>query len=168
MDAERDASRGAHAWQKRKQYLAGGWNLRTGVIHDGCGERKTNQLFRNLLALLQSRSPAQRYDRVYLVADHYRIHKTQAVPQWLAAHPRFELLWLPTYCPRAKPIERVFGDTHDKVTRHHKRKRFCDLVAEVGRHLDRNGPWPYPLSRLYRQPEVTAALQKLRREKRAA
>jgi transposase len=49
--------------------------------------------------------------------DNYCIHKAKAVEQWLAHHPRFTLLWLPTYCPRANPIERVFGDVHDKGTR---------------------------------------------------
>jgi transposase len=154
--------------QNEKQYLAGGWDLRTGVVHYCFGERKTNALFRDLLDRLQTRYPAQRYDRVYLVADNYRIHKAQAVQQWLAAHPRFEVLWLPTYCPRANPIERIFGDTHDKVTRNHKRKRLRDLVADVGRHLDRNGPWPYQLSRLYQEPEITAALRTLQQEKHAA
>src|SRR5215204_774381 len=33
-----------------------------------------------------------------------------------AAHPRSELLSLPTYWPRANPIERAFGDVHDKCT----------------------------------------------------
>jgi transposase len=154
--------------QNEKQYLAGGWDVRTGVIHSCFGERKTNALFRQLLDKLQACYPARRYDRIYVVADNYRIHKAQAVQQWLAAHPRFELLWLPTYCPRANPIERAFGDTHDKVTRNHKRKRLRDLVADVGRHLDRNGPWLYQLSRLYQEPEVTAALQTLRQEKHAA
>jgi transposase len=78
------------------------------------------------------------------------------------------LLWLPTYCPCANPIERLFGDTHDKVTRNHKRKRLRDLVTDVRRHLDRNGPWPYQLSRLYQKPEITAALRTLRKEKHAA
>jgi putative transposase len=154
--------------KNEKHYLAGGWDLRTGVIHFCCGERKTNALFRHLLDTLQIRYPAQRYDRVTLVADNYRIHKTQAVQQWWAAHPRFQILWLPTYCPRANPIERAFGDVHDKVTRNHKRKRLRDLVADVSRHLDRNGPWPYQLSRLYQEPEVTAALQTLRQEKHVA
>ena len=103
-----------------------------------------------------------------MVVDNYKIHKAQAVGRWLASHPRFELLTLPTYCPRANPIERIFGDTHDKVTRNHKRKRLRDLVADVDRHLNRNGPWPYQLSRLYQEPEVTAALQTLRQEKYAA
>jgi DDE superfamily endonuclease/Winged helix-turn helix len=147
--------------KNEKQYLAGGWDSRTGVVHYCCGLRKTNALFRDLLDTLESRYPARRYDQIYVVADNYRIHKAQAVQRWLAVHPRFELLWLPAYCPRANPIERIFGDTHDKVTRHHKRKRLRDLVADVGRHLDRNGPWPYRLSSIYQGPEVTAALKEL-------
>jgi putative transposase len=154
--------------QNEKHYLAGAWDSRTGVVHYCSGPRKTNALFRDLLDTLQIRYPARHYDHIYVVVDNYKIHKAQAVQRWLDTHPRFELRWLPTYCPRAHPIERIFGDTHDKVTRNHKRKRLRDLVADVGRHLDRNGPWPYQLSRLYQEPEVTAALQTLRQEKQAA
>ena len=154
--------------KKEKQYLAGGWDIRTGKVHHCFGERKTNQLFRDLLSMIETRYPARRYDRVYVVADNYRIHHAKPVQAWLQAHPRFQLLWLPTYCPRANPIERIFGDTHDKVTRNHKRKRLRDLVADVGRHLKHNGPWPYQLSSLYQAPEVTAALKTLRAQPRAA
>jgi len=100
--------------------------------------------------------------------DNYSIHQAQAVQRWLAAHPRFELLWLPTYCPKANPIERIFGDVHDKITRNHKRKRLRDLVADVGRYLNRHGPWPYQLSTIYQEPEVTAALKELRTKRQAA
>jgi transposase len=154
--------------KNEKHSLAGGWDFRTGTVHYRFGPRKTNQLFRDLLDTLDSRYPAHRYNRIYVVADNYRIHKAQAVEQWLAAHPRFELLWLPTYCPRANPIERIFGDTHDKVTRNHKRKRLRDLVADVGRHLERNGPWLYRLSTIYQGPDITTALKRLRQEKQAA
>ena len=74
-----------------------------------------------------------------VVADNYCIHKAKAVEQWLASHPRFEVLWLPTYCPRANPIERAFGDVHDKCTRNHKRKRLRDLVQDVEQHVQENG-----------------------------
>jgi len=77
----------------------------------------------------------------------------------LASHPRFTLLFLPTYCPRANPIERVFGDVHDKCTRNHKRKRLRDLLADVERHFEENGPWQYQLSQVYYEPEVTAAVE---------
>ena len=99
--------------------------------------------------------------RIYVVVDNYKIHKAKAVGQWLATHPRFELLWLPTYCPRANPIERAFGDVHDKCTRNHKRKRLRDLVGDVVRHLHANGPWLYQLSHLYDAPEVTATVARI-------
>jgi transposase len=99
--------------------------------------------------------------RLYVVVDNYSIHKAKAVQKWLADHPRFELLWLPTYCPRANPIERAFGDVHDKCTRNHKRKRLRDLVRDVERHLQANGPWLYRLSRIYEEPEVTTAVERM-------
>ena len=93
------------------------------------------------------------------------MHKAKAVTQWLASHSRFEILWLPTYCPRANPIERVFGDGHDQCTRHHKRKRLCDLGQDVEQHRQAKGPWQYKLSRLYDAPEVTAMVKHIATEK---
>ena len=154
--------------QNEKHYLAGAWDSRTGVVHYCAGPRKTNALFRDLLDTLQIRYPAHHYDRIWVVVDNYSIHQAQAVQRWLDAHPRFELLWLPTYCPKANPIERIFGDVHDKITRNHKRKRLRDLVADVGRYLNRHGPWPYQLSTIYQEPEVTATLKELRAKRQAA
>ena len=93
--------------------------------------------------------------------DNAKIHQAAAGAKWLAAHPRFELLYLPTYCPQANPIERAFGDVHDKCTRNHTRKRIWHLVQDVKRHLQVNGPWRYALSAIYYTPEVTAAVQAL-------
>jgi putative transposase len=154
--------------KNEKHYLAGAWDFRTKKVHYRVGPRKTNALFRNLLNALETRYPARRYDRIFVVVDNYSIHQAQAVERWLTAHSRFELLRLPTYCPRANPIERIFGDAHDKVTRNHKRKRLRDLVADVGRYLDRHGPWDYRLSTIYQEPEVTAALRQLKRRREIA
>jgi transposase len=99
-----------------------------------------------------------------VVADHSKIHKAKAVGHWLAAHPRVERLFLPTYCPRANPIERAFGDVHDLCTRHHTRKRLLDLVADVVEHLDVNGPWQYKLSDIYYDPAVPAAVENMTME----
>jgi hypothetical protein len=119
------------------------------------------------LPLLDTTYPACQMTRIYVVVDNYCIHKAKAVAQWLASHPRFALLWLPTYCPRANPIERAFGDVHDKCTRNHKRKRLRDLVQDVERHMQENGPWQYKLSQLYDTPEVTAVVEHMTTEKHA-
>jgi putative transposase len=148
-----------------KHYLAGALHLATGKVLYCLGPRKNPGLFRDLLTLLDTTYPAPAVTRIYVVVDNYCIHKAKAVTQWLAIHPRFALLWLPTYCPRANPIERVFGDVHDKCTRNHKRKRLRDLVQDVEQHMQANGPWQYTLSRLYDAPEVTAMVKCIATEK---
>jgi transposase len=150
--------------QNAKHYLAGALDPTTGTLHHCLGARKTNALFRDLLSLLEERYPAERYTRLYVVVDNYKIHKAKAVEQWLGAHPRVTLLFLPTYCPRANPIERAFGDVHDCCTRNHQRKRLPDLVLDVEDHLRLNGPWKYKLSDLYYEPAVTAAVENIAAE----
>jgi putative transposase len=144
-----------------KRYLAGALDMRSGTIVHRVWWRKTHGLFLDLLQALDRTYPAFQFAHLYVVVDNYKIHKAHAVEQWLAAHPRFEVLFLPTYCPRASPIERVFGEVHDKCTRNHKRKRLWALVSDVEQHLSGNGPWQYELSEIYYTAEVTAAVQVL-------
>ena len=148
-------------------YLAGALDLATGKVRYCLGPRKNNALFRALLTLLDHMYPASSVPRIYVVVDNYRIHKAKAVEQWLASHPRFALLWLPTYCRRANPIARVFGDVHDKCPRNHKRKRLRDLVQDIERPMQVNGPWRYNLSELYQAPEITAAVELIAAEAQA-
>jgi DDE superfamily endonuclease len=153
--------------QNSKYYLAGALDLATGTLLHGLGARKTNALFRDLLTLLEERYPAAQCTRLYVVVDNYKIHKAKAVEQWLASHPRVTILFLPTYCPRANPIERAFGDVHDCCTRNHTQKRLRDLVADVEAHLHVNGPWQYRLSEIYYEPAVTAAVERIAAEEYA-
>lgn len=149
-----------------KNYLAGALDIVTGKLLHCVWFRKTNGLFIDLLKLIDGTYSAFQYTKIFVVVDNYKIHKAKAVAQWLAQHPRIELVFLPTYCPKANPIERAFGDVHDKCTRNHQRKRLRDLVADVIKHLRVNGPWPYKLSAIYYTPEVTAAIEKLAAEER--
>jgi putative transposase len=153
--------------QNEKHYLAGALDPLTGTLHYCVGARKTNALFRALLGILEACYPAERYTRLYVVVDNYKIHTAKAVEQWLAAHPRVTLLFLPTYCPRANPIERAFGDVHDCCTRNHQRNRLPTLVADVEDHLRLNGPWKYKLSDLYYEPVVTTAVERIAAEDEA-
>jgi putative transposase len=144
-----------------KRYLAGALDLTTGTITHCVWYRKQTGLFLDLLDTLDRTHPAPLFTSLTVVVDNAKIHKAAKVQQWLAAHPRFALLYLPTYCPRANPIERAFGDVHDKCTRNHTRKRLWHLVQDVHQHLRVNGPWRYALSEIYYTPEVTAAVATL-------
>ncbi len=145
-----------------KRYLAGALDIAIGTTQHCVWYRKTTGLFLDLLATLDRTYPTPKFSRLSVVVDNSKIHYAGEVAKWLAAHPRFELLYLPPYCPKANPIERAFGDVHDKYTRNHTRKRMWHLVQDVEQHLAVNGPWPYVLSDLYYTPEVTAAVQALR------
>jgi len=143
----------------KKQYLAGALDYLTGKIVHVVGERKNRWLVIDLLRRVDRQFPTA--TKIYLVADNYLIHKAKAVEEWLKHHPRFEIVWLPSYCPKANPIERAFGDVHDKCTRNHKRTQIADVVSDVKWHLKRNGPWRYKLSSIYYESEVDAALAEL-------
>jgi transposase len=145
-----------------KRYLAGALDMTTGTITQCVWYRKQTGLFLELLDTLDRTHPAPLFTQLTVVVDNAKLHKAKKVQQWLAAHPRFALLYLPTYCPDANPIERAFGDVHDKCTRNHTRQRMWHLVRDVKQHLRVNGPWQYALSELYYTPEVTAAVATLR------
>jgi len=38
-------------------------------------------------------------------------------------------------------------------------KRLHDLIKDVERHVQENGPWCYKLSQLYDDPEVTSTVE---------
>jgi transposase len=145
-----------------QRYLAGALDITTGMITHWVWYRKQTGLFLELLETLDRTPPAPLFTRLTLVVDNAQLHKAQKVQHWLAAHPRFALLYLPTDCPRANPSERAFGDVHDKCTRNHTRKRMWHLVGDVKQHLRATGPWRYALSELYYTPEVTAAVDALK------
>ena len=144
-----------------KRYLGGALDITTGTITHCVWYRKTTGLFLDLLDTLDRTHPAPLYTHLTVVADNAKLHKAEKVQKWLAAPPRFALLYLPPYCPQANPIERAFGDVHDKCTRNHTRKRMWHLVQDVKQHLQVNGPWQYALSEISYTPEVTAAVEAL-------
>jgi transposase len=146
---------------KAKHYLAGALDLTSGALLHCFGPRKTHALFRDLLEVIEDSDRADRYTRLYVVVDNYKIHKAKAVQPWLATPPRVTRLLLPTYGPRANPIERAFGDVHATCTRNHRRTRLPELVADVEQHVNVNGPWQYKLSQLYYEPAVTSAVESM-------
>lgn len=149
--------------RNEKNYLAGALNILTGTIYHCISTSKNTALFLDLLKSIDSQCTL--YTHIYIVVDNYKPHKAKAVQKWLAEHPRFELLYLPSYCPRANPIERAFGDVHDMCTRNHKRTLLADLVQDVKDHLRFNGPWLYKLSRIYFDPVISQLVQDLKYNK---
>jgi len=126
---------------------------------DGLDPRKNPGVFRDLLTLLDTTSPAAGGPRREVVADHDCMHTATAVAQWCVHPPRLTWRWFPMYGPRANPIERAFGDVHDTCPRNHQRQRWRDVVQDGERPRRDNGPWKSNVSQLSQDHEVTAAVE---------
>jgi transposase len=149
--------------QDRRCSLAAALDFRTGQLLHRTGAKKNRFLFLDLLRALDRAYSRVHFRRVYVVADNDSIHTAGDVRRWLARHPRFVLLWLPRYCPKANPIERIFGDLHDQITRNHRHGTLPPLLAEVQRYLRRRAHHGQ-LPSIYREPAVESALRYLRRK----
>jgi transposase len=54
-------------------------------------------------------------DPILLIVDNYSSHTAHLVAQWLTAHPRVRLFYLPTYCSHLNPVEAIWLRLKDKV-----------------------------------------------------
>jgi putative transposase len=112
-----------------KHYLAGSLNWRTGalILTEGLSkEGRTTALF--LRHLDDVRRHLLRYQKIHVICDNARSHKSQAVQKYLQqwGH-RIVLHYLPTSAPETNPIERIWWHLHEEITRCHR----CQSMEEL-------------------------------------
>lgn len=126
--------------QNQKHYLAGALHAHTGQLVWVEHPRKNSVLFLKLLK--QLRSQYRRANKIVLILDNYRIHKSQLVERWLSANPKFQLRFQPAYHPWVNVIERLWKAMHDTVTRNHRCRSMFELCQHVARFLSTVQPFP--------------------------
>jgi transposase len=124
-----------------KYYIAGALNSRTGNIVYTHGLRKDSELFVGLLDRLAA--TYRRARRIHLVLDNYIIHKSQRTSRVLDSFQgRIQLHFLPPYSPDDNPIERLWKQMHDNVTRNHQHTSLESLWKAVTQFLHNAQPFP--------------------------
>lgn len=68
---------------------------------------------------------------VHLICDNYGTHKTPAIKQWLARHPRFHLHFTPTGSSWINQVERWFGFLTDQMIRRGVHKSVQSLESAI-------------------------------------
>lgn len=68
------------------------------------------------LNLLEAIKKKQKNGKVYLILDNAKYHHARVVKNWVLNHPRFKLMFLPSYSPNLNLIERLWRFFHQKVT----------------------------------------------------
>lgn len=124
-----------------KRYVFGALNARTGRLVHGVAQSKNAAMF--LLFLEHLSLTYRRARKLHVVLDNYIIHKAACVKKYLERpDSRIVLHFLPPYSPDDNPIERLWKQMHDHVTRNHQHASIESLVYAVRRFLDAAQPFP--------------------------
>ena len=76
---------------------------------------------------------------MHLVCDNLGTHKTPAIRNWLALHPRFHLHLTPTGSSWINQVERWFGLLMEQLIRRGVHTRVADLENDVPANGSRTG-----------------------------
>jgi transposase len=85
--------------------------------------------FKKFLQRLESEVPAEL--EVHLILDNASTHKTAAIKNWLAAHPRFVLHFTPTSSSWLNLVERWFAELTTKKLRRGTHRSVRELNADI-------------------------------------
>jgi transposase len=119
-----------------KRYLSGSIHWRTGQVFLTQSRPKQGRDTTLFLAHLDElRSRLRRYRKIHVICDSAKCHTSDEVAIYLWEHrARIELHLLPKYSPDCNPIERVWWNLHDRITRNHR----CETMEEL---LDLTFAW---------------------------
>ena len=92
--------------------IFGALEIRTGRWTYLVRERMRREDF---LAFLEHLLVAYPVHPIILIVDNYSSHTAKDVRDWLAAHPRLQLHFLPTHCSHLNPVERIWLQLKDDL-----------------------------------------------------
>lgn len=99
------------------------------VIATTCRQHRTRE-FLSFLRQIERTVPAEL--EIHAVLDNYATHKTAAVENWLAKHPRWHLHFTPTHASWLNQVERFFA----RITNERLRRSVFRSVAELEQSIE--------------------------------
>ena len=127
-----------------KRAFFGALDAASGAFHTADDDR---ELAVHFVAFLQRLADTYPAERLVLVMDNVRMHDAKVVRQWLAAHPRVTVLWLPKYAAHdANPVERLWGLMKDDIAANRLAGTLAELTLAARRFFATLQPHPVPTS----------------------
>ena len=109
--------------------LFAAFNIADGTVISELHRQHRAVEFKKFLVAIDKAVPAGL--DVHLVCDNLATHKTPAIRNWLARHPRFELHFTPTGSSWINQVERWFGFLTDQLIRRGVHKSVQALEKDV-------------------------------------
>ena len=125
-------------------------NTRNGAVVGKTAARHTSQEFVAFLAEVVAHQP--RGKEIHLIADNLSAHKTKRVEQFLAAHPKVQLHYTPTYSSWLNQVENWFARIEREVIARGVFTSVKDLARKLKRYIRHYNRAPNPIKWNYRDP----------------
>src|SRR6266542_37817 len=117
--------------------LFGALNIRTGAWHYQVRRRMKKEDF---IAFLEYLLTVYTTQVIILIVDNYSSHTAHDVADWLAAHPRLQLHFLPKYCSHLNPVEPIWLQMKGQIAANRLYGSIKLVLAAVDRFFARMTP----------------------------
>ena len=124
--------------------LFAAFNIADGTVISSLHRRHRAAEFKKFLVRIDKAVPAGL--DVHLVCDNLATHKTAAIQDWLARHPRFCLHFTPTGSSWINQVERWFGYLTDQKIRRGAHKSVQALEADIRDWIENWNQNPRPFT----------------------
>jgi putative transposase len=108
-------------------------DIATGKVLTSCKRRHRHQEYLQFLKQIDENVPENL--EIHLVVDNYATHKHAKIKRWLAAHPRYQVHYTPTYASWLNQVEIWFKIITQKAIRRGTFRSVKDLVSKIDRFV---------------------------------
>ena len=109
-------------------------DIATGKVLTRCKRRHRHQEYLQFLKYIDQNVPEDL--DIHLVVDNYATHKHDKVKRWLAAHPRYQVHYTPTYASWLNQVEIWFNIITQKAIRRGTFRSVKDLVSKIDQFVN--------------------------------
>ncbi len=125
-------------------------DTKTGKVMGKTAARHTSQEFVAFLGQVVAECRPQQ--EIHIILDNLSAHKTQAVREFLAAHPRVQLHFTPTYSSWLNQVELWFGKIEREVIARGIFTSVPDLARKLRRYINAYSAHARPIQWKYSDP----------------
>jgi len=104
-------------------------DIASGQVLTCCKQRHRHQEYLKFLKHIDANVPQDL--TIHLVVDNYATHKHPKVKRWLAAHPRYQVHYTPTYASWLNQVEIWFNIITERTIRRGTFKSVKELLAKI-------------------------------------
>lgn len=130
----------------------------TGRVIGRCFARHRAREFRAFLNTVEARVPGDL--DVHIVMDNLATHKTKAIRDWFARHPRWHVHYTPTSASWLNQVERFFALLTEKQLRRGIHSSTRQLEADILAYIDTVNADPKPFRWTKAADDILATIQR--------